>query len=339
MATPANALSSTASLRARRALRRRILSVNRELWLVLAMFAIAMLVNIILAEHRTVLYLYLIPTIFSAYMYGRRHAVLTAFASVFIVLGLSWAKPALLTAHGVIFQIDAWSEFVIWAGVLVIIAYLMGTLYERVQTRMHDLHQSYDGLLMLLQHVAADTKYTHNHPYRVSLMASKIAEQMDLASQHVDDVRRAALLHDVEKVGITKEMLFQAANVQEEDLKQMQESIDEGKQLVPTHGSSLQRIIPILLAFQAADEKSKEAKGLAHIPVESKILLVACHYDISTSTPGEKRISPSEAMERIAQRAGIEYDGEVVDAAVKVFRKRGMDEHELATQRVAVAKP
>lgn len=335
MATPANALSSAGP---RRTLRRTLLAVNRELWLVLAMFAIAMLVNVLLAEHRMVLYLYTIPTVISAYSYGRRHAVLTAFASAFLIICLSWVKPAVFAAYGLYLQVVAWSEFAIWAGVLVIIAYLMGTLYERQKARLHDLHQSYDGLLMLLQHVASDTKYTHNHPYRVSLMASKIADQLSLGAQHVDDVRRAALLHDVEKVGITKEMLFQAANVQEEDLKLMQESIDEGQQLAPSHGSSLQRIIPILLAFQAADEKSRESKGLAHIPIESKILLAACQYDILTSAQGDKRISPSEAMERISQRAGIEYDADVVDAMTKVFRLRGMDEHELATTRTAVAK-
>ncbi|MGH9523785.1 MAG: HD-GYP domain-containing protein [Terriglobales bacterium] len=324
-------------MRARTAIVRRFAKANRELWLLLAMFLIAMLVNSILAEHRMVLYLYTIPTIYSAYAYGRRHAVLTAFASAFLILCMSWVKPEILSAHGVYLQIDAWSEFAIWSGVLVITAYLMGTLYERLQAKMRDLHQSYDGLLMLLQHVASDTKYTHNHPYRVSLMASKIAEQMELGTQRAEDTRRAALLHDVEKVGITQEMLFQAANVKEAELKRMQDNLEGGKELPVTHGSSLQRIIPILLAYQAANEKSKQSQGLSHIPVESKILLAACHYDLLT-TSREERIAPSEAMERIAQRSGIEYDSEVVDAMTKVFRKRGMDEHELATARVAAAK-
>jgi hypothetical protein len=337
MASAGNTLSSKPDGGATQKIGRRFASTNRELWLLLAMFVIAMLVNSVLAEHRMVLYLYTIPTIYSAYAYGRRHAVLTAFASAFLILCISWVKPEILSAHGVFLQIDAWSEFVIWAGVLVITAYLMGTLYERLQARMRDLHQSYDGLLMLLQHVASDTKYTHNHPYRVSLMASKIAEQMDLDTQRAEDTRRAALLHDVEKVGITKEMLFQAANVPESELKQMQESLDGDKELPITHGSSLRRIIPLLLAYQAADEKARQSQGLANIPVESKILLAACHYDLLT-TARDQRISPSEAMERIAQRSGIEYDSEVVEAMTRVFRKRGMDERELATQRVAVAK-
>lgn len=337
MASAGDTLSATSGSGATRKIRRRLAHTNRELWLLLAMFAIALIVNTVLAEHRMVLYLYSIPTIYSAYAYGRRHAVLTAFASAFLILCISWVKPEILSVHGVFLQIDAWSEFVIWAGVLVITAYLMGTLYERLQARMRDLHQSYDGMLLLLQHVASDTKYTHNHPYRVSLMASKIADQMDLGTQRAEDTRRAALLHDVEKVGINKEMLFQAANVQQEELAQMRENLEGGKELPATEGSSLRRIIPILIAYHAADEKARQSEGLPHIPLESKILLAACHYDLLTSSH-EERISPSEAMERISQRSGIEYDADVVDALVKVFRKRGMDEHELATQRVSAAK-
>ena len=337
MATGAHTLSANTTVRGSRARWRRLATANRELWILLAIFIIALLVNAILAEHRMVLYLYTIPTILSAYIYGRRHAVLTAVGSAFLILCLSWVKPELLAAHGLQLEVDGWAEFTSWAGILVVTAYLMGTLYDRLQTKMRDLRQSYEGMLLMLQYMASDNKYAQNHPYRVSLMVYKIAEQMELGTQRADDARQAALLHDIEKVGITKEMLFQAANLQEEELKVMQDHLEHGKELPATTGSSLRRIIPILLAYQAAQEKARQSQALSHIPVESKILLVSCQYDLLTSAQQE-RISPSQAMERITQRSGIEYDAAVVDAMVKVFRKRGMDEHELATARVAVAK-
>ena len=330
-------LSATLRNKRRATIWRRIASVNRELWLILAMLGIALLVNIILAEHRMVLYLYSIPTIMSAYFYGRRHAVLTAFASVFLILAMSWLNPSVLGVHGLHLPIDGWAEFVTWAGILVITAYCMGSLYERKEANMRDLRQSYEGMLLMLQHIASESKYSQNHPHRVSMMASKIAEEMELGVSRADDARRAALLHDVEKVGVSKEMLFHAANVHEEELRMMRTHLDEGKELPATRGSSLRRIIPILLAYQAAVDKAQHSQGLPHIPVESKILLVACHYDLLTSA-SEKRIAPSEAMERITQRAGIEYDADVVDAMVRVFRKRGMDEQELAIAQLAVGK-
>src|SRR5574339_912932 len=63
----------------------RLEDVNKELWLLLSMFALCLLLNYVMASQRMIVGLYTVPTLFSAYVYGRRHATLTAFASVLIV--------------------------------------------------------------------------------------------------------------------------------------------------------------------------------------------------------------------------------------------------------------
>jgi hypothetical protein len=70
-------------------------TINQELWLVLSLFVIAGLFNWLVASHRMILGLYTLPTIFSAYVYGRRHAVLTASACIFMVLILLWRNTGL----------------------------------------------------------------------------------------------------------------------------------------------------------------------------------------------------------------------------------------------------
>src|SRR6266581_9638203 len=64
----------------------RVAEVNRELWLVLSLFVIAGLLNWLVASHGVVLGFYTLPTLFSAYVYGRKHAVLTAVGSVLLVV-------------------------------------------------------------------------------------------------------------------------------------------------------------------------------------------------------------------------------------------------------------
>ncbi len=304
-------------------------SVNLELWLLLGMFAIALLLNSLVAEHRMLLGFYVLPTIFSAYFYGRRHAVLTAFASVILILVLAFFNPTVLGRSFDFISEQPWFDFVVWGGTLVLIAYLMGTLYERKEAHLKDLRQTYEGILMILQHIASDRKYSQNHPFRVSLMATKIAEEMNLPAQRVEDVRAAALLHEIDKVGITSEMLYQAANMTPAELEEIQASLQQGRDLPATKGGSLRRIIPTLLAHHILLEKLERSEKMPSGPLEARILLVADMYDSMTSAC-DARISPSEAMERISQRAGIEYDPEVVDAMVSVFRKRGMDADELA---------
>jgi hypothetical protein len=315
---------------AKRGAMSRLGAVNRELWLLLGMFAIALLLNSLVAERRMLLGLYVLPTIFSAYFYGRRHAVMTAFASVFLILAISFFNPAVRGRNFEFIAEEPWFDFMVWGGTLVVIAYLMGTLYENKEANLRELRQSYEGILMMLQHIASDNKYSQNHPYRVSLTTTKIAEQMELGSQRVEDVRAAALLHEIDKVGITNEMLYRAANMSVQELHELQSHLEQGREMPPTQGSTLRRVIPLLLAHHVLMEKAERSQKLPNAPLEARILLVADVYDSLTSAK-DSRISPSEAVERISQRAGIEYDADVVDAMVKVFRKRGMGPGELAS--------
>src|SRR2546423_541584 len=109
--------------------------VNTELWLIRSLVVLAAGVNFLVATHHMVLGFYSLPTIFSAYTFGRRHAVLTAFASVFIVGLVLYRSPHLMQddlASRIFFFIPGnWLEIVVWGGTLVITAYVMGALYER----------------------------------------------------------------------------------------------------------------------------------------------------------------------------------------------------------------
>src|SRR5580658_2943436 len=127
-------------------------TINQELWLVLSLFVIAGLFNWLVASHRMILGLYTLPTIFSAYVYGRRHAVLTASASIFMVLILLWKNTGLFAGSApFVLTYDEWSELVTWACLLLITAYAMGTLYDKKERHMGELRQTYFGLLTILQ--------------------------------------------------------------------------------------------------------------------------------------------------------------------------------------------
>src|SRR5947208_15220956 len=98
--------------------------VNTELWLILSLFVLAAGVNFLVASHHMMLGFYSLPTIVSAYIFGRRHAVLTAFASVFLVGLVLYNSPHLLnedSASRIFFFIPGkWMEIVAWGGTLVV---------------------------------------------------------------------------------------------------------------------------------------------------------------------------------------------------------------------------
>src|SRR5262245_20791208 len=114
---------------------RRIEQVNKELWILLSLFSIALLLNYVVASQRMVLGFYALPTVGSAYFNGKRHATLTALASVLLVVLL-----LIFSGNGAQAGTDAafnqWLDITVWGGSLLITGYLMGTLCERKNAQL-----------------------------------------------------------------------------------------------------------------------------------------------------------------------------------------------------------
>jgi HD domain len=191
----------------------RIAGVNQELWLLLSMFVIAGLLNWVVAPYKMLLGLYMLPTLLSAYVYGRNHAVLTASASILIVVLLAIVNPTLLIGSVTSStRLQEWLELTTWGGLLLVTAYLMGTLYQRQESHLRELRRTYFAVLAILQQFVSNDKYTHNHCHRVAIYAATLAGRMGLDDQRVDDIRAAALLHDLANLDTSKELLRKAAN-------------------------------------------------------------------------------------------------------------------------------
>src|ERR1700686_5400083 len=97
----------------------RLARVNQELWLVLSLFIIAGLMNWVVASRRRIGGFYPLPTLFSAYVYGRRHAVLTALASIFIVVVLMLTTTSLFASSTrAVSEYNQWAALVRCVGLL-----------------------------------------------------------------------------------------------------------------------------------------------------------------------------------------------------------------------------
>ena len=307
---------------------RRLAQANMELWLILSMFLIAALVNYLVVADHMVLGLYTLPTLFSAYFYGRRHATLTAFASVFVVVLLLYINPRLLNERvTVLREQQRWFEIMLWAGILVVTGYAMGTLYENKEARVRELRETYHGILLILRHFISKDKYTQNHSYRVSVYAAKVAAYIGLDAERIEDVRAAAMLHDIGKLDVSREILYKAARLTEEEFREMSLHVDKGAELLQPVGGSLRRILPIILAHHDNFDGSgyHPTRG-DEIPLEARIISVADVYDSLTSDrPYRKAMSPFDAKEIIVKGAGTEFDPKVVDAFLLAFRKGQME--------------
>jgi len=306
--------------------------VNKELWLILSMFVIAMLLNFIVDAQRMMVSFYTLPTLGSAYLYGRRHATFTAFASVLLVVLLTLSPSTLGRAAGEPVTLGTWLDLSAWGGILIVTGYLMGSLYEHKNLQLGELRETYNGVLTLLQHFISKDEYTEHHSYRVSVYASRIAAHLRLSADRIEDVRAAGLLHDIGKLDISRDLLYKAAQFTPEEYHEMQTHVEKGVAMLETVGGSLRRVIPIVLSHHDKFDGSgyHTTRGGA-IPLEARIISVADVYDSLTSDrPYRKAMSPFEAKDILLKGRGTDFDPYVVDAFLEAFKFGEMDVRSLA---------
>ena len=291
------------------------------------MFAIALLLNVLVDAQRMLLSLYTLPTVGSAYFYGRRHATLTAFASVLLIVLLAATIPGFAGKVTGSATSAPWLDLMAWGGTLIVTGYLMGTLYDHKNAQLRELRETYKGVLMLLRHFISKDEYTEHHSYRVSEYAARIAARLSLGSERVEDVRAAALLHDIGKLDVSRELLYKAAQFTKEEYEEMQRHVPKGVAILETVGGSLRRVIPIVLAHHDKfDGSGYHPSHGEEIPIEARIISVADVYDaLTTDRPYRKAMSPFDAKDIIVKGAGTDFDPQVVDAFMAAFRLGEMD--------------
>jgi putative nucleotidyltransferase with HDIG domain len=314
---------------------RQLQEVNKELWLFLMMFIILAGLNYLVASDRMMLGFYVLPSVCSAYFYGRRHATLTALASVLLVILIVYFNPRMFTEHGTVRLIaEKWWDIMVWGGTLMVTAYAMGTLYEKKEARLRelkeafkDLRETYRGVLVILQQFIAHDEYTEHHSRRVAEYAAKIAEYMGFDSERIDDVFDASLLHDIGKMETSRELLYKASRFTESEYKEIKQHVEKGVHFVQPVGGRLERIIPIILAHHDKfDGSGYHPTQGEEIPLEARIISVADVYDSMISDrPYRKAMSPLKAKEEITKGSGTDFDPAVVKAFLKAFQTGALE--------------
>src|SRR6202166_4518262 len=192
--------------------------IAKESILLMSLFLIAATVQFFAQSLPMALCFYFLPTLYSAYHFGRRHATLTAFACVFLVVLLDFLNR-MMPAHRVLsLPGERLFNFAIWAGILAVTGYVMGTLYERKQAMTTDIRESFSGLLLVLQHFIAHQKFGVGEDQLVVDAAIRRAEASGLGSVRVELLRSAVLLRDLSKLGITNAFLYKPADMSPDEI-------------------------------------------------------------------------------------------------------------------------
>jgi putative nucleotidyltransferase with HDIG domain len=279
-------------------------------------------------EKSIILNFYYLPVLVASYFLGRRMGMLASIFSILAVLLFTFLFPEQFLSNTKIWRgfalLSAWSGFLILASVAV------GTLYERNEHRLLDLKNAYVGILEILsKYLESADQYTKGHSIRVSELSMEIATAMELPRPEVENVRIAALLHDIGKIEVSGGILRKAAEVNIEEQEEMEAQASKGTFLLASVGSVLKEVVPIVVAhhkyfMNALDTPpGSKDKELPKIPLGARIIAVADAFDtMTTDRPYRKGMPPWTALEEIVSKAGRQFDPEVIEAFKMVFTNK-----------------
>ncbi len=297
-----------------------------ELFVILSLLSIVALINFVVINKIAFLNFYYLPTLVAGYVLGRKIGVTTAIASIClivlsIILAPSLFKPEETGPNSIYWNIA------IWAGFLIITGYIVGTLYEEKQKGIEELKEAYEGVLEILsKYIDSIDRYTKGHSVRVSEYSMDIAIAMELPRYEVENIRVAALLHDVGKIEISTDVIHKAASLTDDERLLMSKHTEKGAKLLQSMGGLLKEVVPLILAhhkFYSRLEATGFQDNHESIPLGARIIAVADAYDaMTTDRPYRTGKPPWQAIEEIEKSSGTQFDPKIVEAFRRVIANK-----------------
>jgi len=202
---------------------------------------------------------------------------------------------------------------------------------ERERAREQVLHyteQLKDALMNTVQVATTLSElrdpYTAGHERRVASIAVALGDELGLEAQRVKGLQVAGLLHDIGKITIPSEILSKPGKLSAIEYQLIQGHSQTGYEVLKTVAFPWP-VAEVVLQHHERLDGSGYPHGLKGeaIHLEARILAVADVVEaMSAHRPYRAALGIELALAEIERGRGNQYDGAVVDACLKLFRKK-----------------
>ncbi len=158
----------------------------------------------------------------------------------------------------------------------------------------------------------------HAHLTDVADTALAVAHELEMSPEEIDEVGRAAELHDVGKMAIPDAILTKPGPLDELEWSFMRRHTIIGERIL----AAAPALVPVASLVRSSHERWDGAgypdgmKG-EEIPLGARVVCVCDAYDAMVSErPYRKALTPGEALEELRRCAGTQFDPRVVEAFV-----------------------
>jgi putative nucleotidyltransferase with HDIG domain len=203
-----------------------------------------------------------------------------------------------------------------------------------------ELNNAYRGTALLLGTVVeADDFYTAEHSRGVVALALEIGRHLHLDDGRLRNLEFAALLHDVGKVAIPKQIINKPGTLDPREWQIIKTHTLEGQRMLDQVGGFMSDVGRIVRSHHERwdgagypDELAAEA-----IPIEARIITVCDSWNAMTTTRSYREALTAEVAQRELRRcAGTQFDPAIIALVLATVAPADPPRPETAPQRVAL---
>jgi putative nucleotidyltransferase with HDIG domain len=235
-----------------------------------------------------------------------------------------YAIDAGLATIGLIIAEDLDAHPVVAFAPLPLLALLAVLARERSRrlAAMLELNDAYRGTALVLGDVVeADDGYTGMHCKSVVALAVGVGEALGLNAERRRNLEFAALLHDVGKIAIPKEIINKPGKLDPDEWVLVRTHTLEGQKMLDRVGGFMRDVGVIIRSHHERWDGGGYPDGLAAdlIPLESRIIACCDSWNaMRTDRPYRRALSYETARTELEANAGLQFDPRIVRAVLEI---------------------
>jgi putative nucleotidyltransferase with HDIG domain len=241
-----------------------------------------------------------------------------------VAMAPCWTIDSLITPVSVCVAVTAPAGAIVSLFPLLLLFRVFGRERYARYDQVLALNAAYRGTALLLGDVVeADHEYTGAHSRDVVRLSIAVAELLNLGPAERTAVEFAALLHDVGKIKVPKEILDKPATLTPAERHVIEQHTIWGEQMLSGVGGMLAEVGRVVRSCHEWWDGGGYPDGLAGtaIPVSARIVCACDAFSaMTTDRPYREARSVADALEELQRCAGTQFDPAVVQALARVLK-------------------
>lgn len=153
-----------------------------------------------------------------------------------------------------------------------------------------------------------------------------MGQELKMSEHELKSLQYATLLHDAGQIALPDEVIKKKGLLTGKEYKLVKEHPKKAAVILKPL-KSLKSVVPIILHHHESYDGTGYPSGLKgnHIPLGARIMGVVDAFEaMITKKPYRKMLSIQEAINEIKKHSGIQFDPKVVEAFLKVIKRKNM---------------